>query len=48
LPDDLKKEILDRIPSRSLGNVSNIVNAVDFLIKSEYVNASVINIDGGM
>jgi NAD(P)-dependent dehydrogenase (short-subunit alcohol dehydrogenase family) len=48
LPDELKKEILDRIPSRSLGNVSNIVNAVDFLIKSEYVNASVINIDGGM
>ena len=48
LPDDLKKEILDRIPSRSLGNVSNIVNAVDFLIKSEYMNASVINIDGGM
>jgi NAD(P)-dependent dehydrogenase (short-subunit alcohol dehydrogenase family) len=48
LPDELKREILDRIPSRSLGNVSNIVNAIDFLIKSEYVNASVINIDGGM
>lgn len=48
LSDDLKKEIIKKIPSRTFGNTSNIANAVDFLIKSEYVNASVINIDGGM
>lgn len=48
LTDGKKKEILDQIPSKTLGEVSNVVNAVDFLIKSEYVNTSVINIDGGM
>ncbi len=48
LQDDMKKAILDKIPSKTFGKVSNIANAIDFLIKSEYVNASVINIDGGM
>lgn len=48
LSDDQKKNIRDQIPSKTFGNVSNIAAAVDFLIKAEYVNASVINIDGGM
>jgi len=48
LSDNLKKEIISQIPSRTFGDTSNIANAIDFLIKSEYVNASVINIDGGM
>ena len=48
LKDDLKKKILDQIPSKSLGKVSNIANAIEFLIKSEYVNGSTINIDGGV
>ena len=48
LTDDRKKEILDRIPSKSFGDVLNIVNAIDFLIKSEYVNTSAIKIDGGL
>ncbi len=48
LKDTEKKRILDRIPSKSLGNISNIAHAVDFLIKSEYVNGSTINIDGGV
>lgn len=48
LRDDLKKELLNQIPSKTLGNVSNIANAIEFLIKSEYVNGSVINIDGGI
>lgn len=42
-----KKKLLNKIPAKSLGNVSNIANAVDFLIKSEYVNGATINIDGG-
>ncbi len=48
LQDDVKKELLNQIPSKTFGKVSNIANAVEFLIKSEYVNASVINIDGGV
>lgn len=47
LGDDEKKRIMDKIPSRKLGGVSNIANAIDFLIKSEYVNGAVINIDAG-
>lgn len=47
LKDSEKKRILDQIPSKALGNVSNIANAVEFLIKSEYVNGSSISIDGG-
>ena len=48
LSDNLKNKLLEQIPSKQLGKVSNIANAVDFLIKSEYVNGAVINIDGGM
>lgn len=47
LSDKIKEDILNRIPSGSPGEVSNIVNAIHFLIKSEYVNGSVINVDGG-
>jgi NAD(P)-dependent dehydrogenase (short-subunit alcohol dehydrogenase family) len=48
LSDKQKDKIQKKIPSKKLGNSSNIVNAIDFLIKSEYVNGSVINIDGGV
>lgn len=48
LRDDLKKEVLNQIPSKTFGKVSNIVNAIKFLINSEYVNGSTINIDGGI
>lgn len=48
LPEEQKKKIIKQIPSKAFGNVNNIVSAVDFLIKSEYVTSSVINIDGGM
>lgn len=48
LSDGLKSKILDQIPSKQFGKVLNIANAIEFLIKSEYVNGAVINIDGGM
>lgn len=47
LHDNIKKKILTQIPSKACGKISNIANAIDFLIKSEYVNGSTINIDGG-
>ena len=43
-----RKEIIDTIPSKKLGDIENIINSVDFIIKSDYVNGSIINIDGGM
>jgi len=48
LRDEVRKEILNRIPSKTFGKFADIANAVEFLIKSEYVNASIINIDGGV
>jgi 3-oxoacyl-[acyl-carrier protein] reductase len=48
LSDEQKNKIQKKTPSKKLGDSSNIVNAIDFLIKSEYVNGSTINIDGGI
>ena len=48
LSEKSRQKILESIPSKRLGSPSNIVNAVDFLIKSEYVNGSTVNIDGGI
>jgi 3-oxoacyl-[acyl-carrier protein] reductase len=48
LNDKMYQKILELIPSKKLGDPSNIANAIDFLIKSEYVNGSTINIDGGI
>ena len=48
LSQEKKLELLDQIPSKKLGDVQNIVNAVKFIIDSPYVNGAVINIDGGI
>ena len=48
LSEKKRNIILNSIPSKRLGDPSNIVNAIEFLIKSEYVNGSTINIDGGI
>ena len=48
LREDLKKELLERVPSKSFGKALDIANAIEFLIRSGYVNGSTINIDGGI
>lgn len=47
LKERTKEDIIKKIPSNKLGKVSNIYNGIKFLIDSEYVNGSSINIDGG-
>lgn len=47
LSKKIKKEILNKIPSKKTGNVKNIGNAIDFICRSDYINGSTINIDGG-
>ncbi|MBL6841622.1 MAG: SDR family oxidoreductase [Pelagibacterales bacterium] len=44
----LKKKRLDQIPSKKLGKPVNIANAIDFIIRSDYVNKSIIKVDGGI
>jgi len=48
LSEKVRKKIIDELPSKKLGDPSNIFNAIEFLIKSEYTNGSVLNIDGAL
>jgi 3-oxoacyl-[acyl-carrier protein] reductase len=48
LSEKSRNKILQSIPSGQLGDPANIVNAIEFIMKSEYVNGSTINIDGGL
>lgn len=47
LEKKIKENILKKIPSKKTGNIKNINNAINFIINSDYVNGSLINIDGG-
>ena len=48
LSEQMRSKIIGSIPSRQLGDPQNIVNAIDFIMKSEYVNGSAISLDGGI
>jgi 3-oxoacyl-[acyl-carrier protein] reductase len=48
LSEKVRKKILESIPSGRLGDPANIVNAVKFLMRSDYVNGSAIYLDGGI
>ena len=48
LNEKKRQNILESIPSKKFGDPVNITNAIEFLIKSDYVNGSKINIDGGI
>ena len=48
LSETKRSELLRLIPSGQLGAPSNIVHAVEFLMKSSYVNGTAIHIDGGI
>ena len=47
LNPEMRKKIISNIPSKKTGNIKDIYNAVHFIINSEYVNGSKINVDGG-
>jgi NAD(P)-dependent dehydrogenase (short-subunit alcohol dehydrogenase family) len=43
----LKKKLLDQTDSRSLGDYTSVINAINFIIKSNYITGSTISIYGG-
>lgn len=45
---ELQKKIKERIPNNEFGNVTNIYNAVNFLIDNDYVNGINLDINGGL
>lgn len=48
LDKKIQKDIIENIPSKKLGEINNVANAINFLMLSDYVNGSVITIDGGV
>jgi 3-oxoacyl-[acyl-carrier protein] reductase len=44
----LQEEMKNEVPSGKFGDIRNIAHAIEFLIKSEYSNGAVINVDGGI
>lgn len=48
LSEKVRKKIIDEIPSKKLGNPTDIVNAIEFLMKSVYTNGAVLDIDGAI
>ena len=47
LTEKIKKEMISQFPSRKLGSVENITNAIKFIVNSPFVNGASIPIDGG-
>jgi 3-oxoacyl-[acyl-carrier protein] reductase len=43
-----QEELLNQIPSKKLGSIENIVNAIDCIIRSDYINGATLTIDGGI
>lgn len=48
IPADVLKKIIESIPQKKLCDPSNITNAIEFLIDSDYVTGSEIDINGGL
>ena len=48
VPVEIRDKIKQTIPCKQFGNPKNIVNAIKFLIDSDYVNGSSIDINGGL
>jgi acetoacetyl-CoA reductase/3-oxoacyl-[acyl-carrier protein] reductase len=47
IPKGILDDIIKAIPLKRLGNPINIVNAINFLIESDYVTGTSIDINGG-
>ncbi len=43
----IKNDLLNKTDTRTVGDYSSILNAINFLIKSNYVTGSIIPVDGG-
>jgi NAD(P)-dependent dehydrogenase (short-subunit alcohol dehydrogenase family) len=48
VPDAFREVIRSRIPYGNFGDPINILNAVEFLIHSDYINGSAIDINGAL
>jgi NAD(P)-dependent dehydrogenase (short-subunit alcohol dehydrogenase family) len=47
LPAQKKKNIIELLPGKKIGNISSIVKTIDFIEKNKDINSSSIYVDGG-
>ena len=47
LSERKKENILNLVPGRKLGNISNIIKTLKFIENNSYLNSSTIYLDGG-
>lgn len=48
IAEEKRKILLMSVPSKKLGECSNLTNSLRFLVDSEYVNGTLIKVDGGI
>jgi len=48
VPENFLNSIIEQIPKKALGDPQNILNAINFLINSDYITGTSIDINGGL
>lgn len=48
VPTEVGDKILDRIPAHEFGRPDHIYDAVEFLIKNDYINGTSLDLNGGL
>lgn len=48
VPESILESIVQTIPMKKLGNPNNIMNAINFLVDSDYITGTTIDINGGL
>ena len=48
LPQELKKQILERIPMKRFCEIDEIYNTIDFIIRTPYITGQIIDLNGGL
>lgn len=48
IPKPILNNIIESIPMKRLGDISNIISAINFLIEADYITGEGININGGV
>ena len=48
VPESMRKEIIQQNPSKKLGDLEDVYKTVKYLIKTEYINGTSIDLNGGL
>lgn len=48
IPEEMRNKIKATIPMNKFGNIKNIADAIEFIVKADYVTGTSIDINGGL